>query len=278
MLILKNLGDVMVLMLAKKALHKAIKIEHWKLMLMGFIFFILSSCILYLLEPNTFKNPFTSFWYVMSTVAQIGYGDYTPHTVIGRLYAIFMYVVGIGFFVFIVVTKWVDFLNEYQELKEIGNLRYSGKKHLVMMNWSQKTKMTIEEIIDRKQNIDIVLIDQFSVSPLIHNKIHYIQGNATEMEVLEQANVLQAESICIFAPENAVDAMSADGKNLLIASTIKHFAEQKNIDDIHIIVEILDEDHIVNNIQTQEHIGEFILSNKSFSQLMATTALQYPAK
>ncbi|WP_332697360.1 potassium channel protein [Halalkalibacter lacteus] len=258
----------MVLSLIRKVLRKTINISHWKLIAMGFVFILLSSFIIYFLEPNEYKNPFNGFWFVMTTISQVGFGDYIPKTTIGRFYTVILYLVGVGFFA-IIVTKWVDLLNNYEELKEEKILGYKGKNHMVMINWSQKAKFTIEEIIKR-QNIDIVLIDQLSESPMKNNNVHYVLGNATKTETLKRANILDAKSICIFAPDFTLDEISGDGKTLLIASTIKKLAEQEQA-TVYVIVEILDEDHVRNT--NLGCVDEFILSNKPFSHLMAKTAL-----
>lgn len=252
-----------------KVLHKTINIEHWKLILWGVLFIILSSFILFLLEPNEFKNPFNGFWFVMTTVSQVGYGDFVPKTNVGKLYSVIVFLVGVGFFA-IMIAKWIDLLNNYQQLKEEEILGYTGQGHIVMTNWSQKTKITIEEIINKNETMDVVLIDQLNESPMQHDQVHYVQGNPTKLDTFERANVIHATSICIFAPDQVIDEVAEDGKTLLIASTIKQWAKQ-NKETSYIIVEILDEDHISNT--NLDCIDEFILSNKPFSHLMAKTAM-----
>jgi voltage-gated potassium channel len=235
---------------------------------MGVIYIILSSFIIYFLEPNEFKNPLNGFWFVMTTISQVGLGDYIPKTIMGKLYTVSLYIVGVGFFA-IIVTKWVDLLNNYEEFKEAEILGYTGENHMVMINWTQKTKNTIEEVINRNQNLDIVLINHLPNSPMNHSRIHYIQGNATNAETLEKAKVLSAQSICIFAPD-VTDEMAGDGKTLLIASTIKQLSKREKVES-YIIAEILNEDHVTN--ANLDCLDEFILSNKPFSHLMANTAL-----
>ncbi|WP_332631583.1 ion channel [Halalkalibacter flavus] len=259
----------MLFALIKKVLHKTIKIKHWKLLLMGVIFFILSSFIIYLLEPNEYKNPFNGFWFVMTTVSQVGFGDYIPKTILGKLYTVILYLFGVGFFA-IIITKWVDLVNNYEESKEKEIMGYSGKDHMVLINWSQKAKETIGELLNLHQNIDIVLIDQLNNSPINDPNVHYVKGSATKIDTLKRANVLGAQSVCIFGPDNIMDNIAADGKTLLIASTIKQLANQKK-SNLYIIAEISDEDHITNT--NLDCINEFILSNKPFSNLMAKTAL-----
>ncbi|MCL7745837.1 potassium channel protein [Halalkalibacter alkaliphilus] len=260
----------MLIALIQKVLHKTIKIEHWKIFLMGFIFFVLSSFIVYLLEPNEYKNPLNGFWFVMTTVSQVGFGDYIPKTIWGRLYTVVLYLFGVGFFA-IIIAKWVDLVNKYEELKEQEIMGYTGKDHMVMINWSLKAKETIEQLIKLHQKIDIVLIDQLNNSPINDPNIHFVKGSAAKIDTLERANVLDAKSVCIFGPDHSIDNIAADGKTLLIASTIKQLANKKK-SNLYIIAEILDEDHITNT--DLNCINEFILSNKPFSYLMAKTALQ----
>jgi voltage-gated potassium channel len=260
----------MIFSLAKKVLQKTINIEHWKLIILGIAFIVLSTFILYFLEPTEFNSVFNSFWYVMTTVSQVGLGDYIPKTVLGKLYTVILYLVGVGFFA-IMIAKWIDLMNNYEELKEDNVLGYTGKNHIVLINWSGKAKITMQEILEKNESTNIVLIDQMPASPITNARLDYVPGDATKLDVLQKANVLQASSICIFAADNAVDQSAEDGRTLLIASTIKHLAKKEN-SDAYVISEILDEDHITNT--NQDYVDQFIISNKPFSNLMASTALQ----
>lgn len=260
----------MIFSFIKKVLVKSINIVHWKLIISGIIFIILSSFIIYYIEPKEFKSPFNGFWFVMTTVSQVGFGDYIPNTIWGRLYTVFIYLVGIGFFA-IMVAKWIDLINNYEELKEMEITGYSGESHIVLINWSQKTEKTLQEILETNKKVEIVLIDEMNNSPIDHERVHYIQGIATRPDVLKRANVLHADSICIFAHDHPSDLVAEDGKSLLTASIIKHLAKKENVDS-YVIAEILDEEHISN--MDQEVFDEYILSNKPFSHLMAATALR----
>lgn len=61
------------------------------------IFIILSASIAYLLEPSTFHNWFNAFYWVMTTMATVGYGDYFAETVVGKLFTMFLYILGLVF-------------------------------------------------------------------------------------------------------------------------------------------------------------------------------------
>ncbi|MBJ8193051.1 two pore domain potassium channel family protein, partial [Bacillus cereus] len=90
----------------------------------------------YLLEPETFITPFNGLWWVMTTVTTVGYGDFYPKTIPGKCLGIFVFIFGIGL-ISITISKIVDGLFMYQRKKEEGKLRYTGKQHFVIIDWSK---------------------------------------------------------------------------------------------------------------------------------------------
>ena len=48
-------------------------------------------------DPARFPNPWRGLWFAIVTVTTVGYGDTFPTSVVGRLVAAFLMVVGIGF-------------------------------------------------------------------------------------------------------------------------------------------------------------------------------------
>ena len=48
-------------------------------------------------DPSRFPNPWRGLWFAIVTVTTVGYGDTFPTSVVGRLVAAFLMIVGIGF-------------------------------------------------------------------------------------------------------------------------------------------------------------------------------------
>lgn len=251
-------------------IRKVVKIRSWTLVIVTSIFYLASSFIIYFLEPDNFENPFNGFWWVMTTVTTVGYGDLSPETVLGKLYGMLLYLFGIGL-IGIIIGKIVDSFSLYRTLKVEGKLKYKGNNHHIMVGWSQRSKMTIEELLLSKHiTNDIVLIDQLQETPFEHERFHFIQGDPTETDILQKANVLESKSVSIFSPQNVDDEISSDGKSLLVASFIENFGIE-NGKNIYTIVEIAKEKHI--NIFKNINIDEFILSNEAFPSLMAKSMI-----
>ncbi|UKS25837.1 potassium channel family protein [Paenibacillus sp. HWE-109] len=237
---------------------------------LALLFLMLSSSCAYLLEKETFGNLFNGLWWVMTTVTTTGYGDYYPRTVAGKCLGIFLYIFGIGL-ISVTIGKVIDSLFIYRQRKEAGKLRYQGEKHFVMIDWSKHAELAIQEILNSDAETEIVLIDTLEKTPIIHNRVHYIQGNPTHLETLDMANMTKARAVFVFANDTTEDHTMlrdpsfVDGKTLLVATTI-----ERNYRHVHSIVEIKNRE----NMQNFQHVNvnEFILGNETISQLAVRSA------
>ncbi|KIL53170.1 potassium channel family protein [Jeotgalibacillus campisalis] len=224
----------------------------------------------HMIEPETFPTLFDSFWWTMTTVTTVGYGDFFPVTVPGRLVGIFLFIFGIGL-IGVLIGKIVEAASTYQRLKKEGRLMYKKSGHFVYIGWSKKTEQAIKEIFNHDPKAAIVLIDHLPETPISHDHIHFISGDPTDEETLLKSNVLEAKRVAIFSDPAIDESVLQDGKSLLIASAVEALSLQHN-QDIQTVVEISEERHIskFNHIR----VDDFILSDDSVSLLMAKATLQ----
>ncbi|MBL1353132.1 MAG: ion transporter [Zetaproteobacteria bacterium] len=54
--------------------------------------------IIFIVEPSTFPNAFAGTWWSLVTMSTVGYGDYVPQSVVGKLLAAFLILIGICMF------------------------------------------------------------------------------------------------------------------------------------------------------------------------------------
>ncbi|MGP4082004.1 potassium channel family protein [Pseudalkalibacillus sp. R45] len=253
------------MLLLKRFWVSVIKLNTFFIFLSSLILIVGSTWIMGLIEPETFSNPFDAFWWVMTTVTTVGYGDFYPSSVGGRIYAVFLYIIGIGL-IGVVIGKVVDGFAMIRRRKEEGLLDYKYEGHIVIIGWSQKARFAIEEILQSEDIDEVVIIDQLPKSPYLHENVHYIQGDAAHEEVLLQANLPGAKSVLLFADDTIKDPLLTDGKTLLIVTTIERLSPE-----IHSTVEILNESHIKNFRHVK--VDEFILSNETISRLAVRSAI-----
>ncbi|MGI8316739.1 potassium channel family protein [Halobacillus mangrovi] len=245
---------------------KMVKINNTVLFLSSAFLVILSSILIVLVENDTFPTLFDGFWWVMTTVTTVGYGDYYPVSVAGRIIAIILYVVGIGL-IGVVIGKIIDGLATFRKKRLEGDIVYKGSGHFIIIGWSHKAQFAVKEILETDAKAEVVILDQLKEAPLLEENIHYIKGDASDLATLEKANLPDAKAVLVFADDHLNNDQMIDGKTLLIASSIEAIAS-----NVHTVVEIMEEKHIKNF--KHAHIDEFIISNETISSLAVRSAFR----
>lgn len=251
------------LKLSGKLLH--LKKKSIGLIILGFV--LLSATAAFLLEPDTFHNWFNAFYWVMTTMATVGYGDYYAATAAGKVFTIFLYIFGIGL-LSLVIGKIIDAMGEMQRRRGAGTLSFHGQHHVVLINWSRKTQAAVDEILCYDPGCKIVIIDENGRHPMEQlEQVHFISGDPSSDGVLLKAGIGSARAAIVFSDARIDEASLSDGKTLLIASSIERIAPQ-----VHTTVEIMQE----KNIQNFQHVqvNEFVLSHDAISRLAVRSALQ----
>jgi voltage-gated potassium channel len=231
---------------------------------------LLGTFFIHWLEPETFPTLFEGFWWTMTTLTTVGYGDYSPVTVEGRILGVFLFIFGIGI-LGLLIGKIMDVLATYHTLKKEGKLVYKNKGHFIYIGWSTRTERAIKEVLANSSDKEVVIIEQLETSPFPHDQVHFISGDPSDEEVLKKANILEASRVAIFSDMSITKPVLADGKTLLIASAVEALSKSHSA-NIHSVVEVMEE----KNIPLFNHIDvdDFILSNDSVSLLMAKATLQ----
>ncbi|AWB46549.1 ion transporter [Paenibacillus sp. CAA11] len=235
------------------------------LIVIGFV--LLSTTVAYFLEPGTFGSWFNAFYWVMTTMATVGYGDYFATTLAGKVLTLFLYVFGIGI-LSLVIGKVIDAIASIQRQRGAGRLSFRGEGHIVLINWSKKAQAAVGEILAYLPKAQIVIIDESGRHPMEQlHQVHFICGDPAADEVLAKANISAARAAIIFADSRIEETSLIDGKALLIVSSIERLAAH-----VHTTVEITQENNIHNF--KHAHVNEFVLSHDAISRLAVRSALQ----
>ncbi|MCQ6277278.1 potassium channel family protein [Bacillus sp. V3B] len=244
-----------------------IKMSNLTLFLSTAIFVFLCTFVVYGLEPDNFESLLNSFYFVMTTFTTVGYGDYSPVTVAGKLFTVLMYLIGIGL-LGVVIGKIIDAFTIYRRKREEGKVTYTKESHIIIIGWGKKTESAVKEILNSNFSVEIVIIDTLPKSPidLALNRVHYIQGDASEEETFHKANITKAKSVIIFSDDSIQDPSLRDAKTLTVAIIVERLAPI-----VHTTVEILTEKNISNFSHVK--VDEFILSQETISRLAVRSAM-----
>jgi voltage-gated potassium channel len=225
------------------------------------VYILVVSLIALSVEPLTFESSYlTSIYWVLTTLLTVGFGDYAPATDGGKLFTIGLYITGIALFS-VFIGKVNASVSYIEKLRVGGRMKYTGKDHIILIGWSEKSKLAIQEILKTDQTTDIVIIDHLEKAPALEERLFYIRGDATDEETLHQANLAKAKGVIIFADQITQeifanrDPLLIDGKTLLVATAITSI-EKKIKRSIHVTAEVLNQKHIrlFEHVQVDEFI------------------------
>jgi len=215
-------------------------------------FMIIISFALYISESgepdSEFNNFKDSIWY---SIQVIGFGDNTPKTIAGKVFAGLLLLINMavfGFFVSIILNKIQNIMDAVTSGK-IGKIKLEN--HIVLCGYTKSSQNVIEDLLKDKSNINnIVLISQKKIEDDL-NGVIYVNADFTELKSLTDVNIDKAKFAIVFAESKEHD--SSRDIDLRTVITIYHI-ETIN-PEVHTIAEINDEENaeiIKDKIQGDE--------------------------
>lgn len=175
-------------------------------------------------------NPyFLALYWLITTIATVGYGDVTPITLHGTILATIIMMLGIVT-VSLLISQVTSRVVSINLGSMFGVVKTRRKIDCILCGWNPISQAAYEEI--KNPGVEIVIIDIQNQPGLAKSRdVHFIAGNPTSPDVLRRANVQNARNI-VLAMDNDSDVLLA----------------------IHIIREINPWINIVTKINNHEHI------------------------
>ncbi|MCK5738094.1 ion transporter [bacterium] len=208
-----------------------------------------------------------ALWWSFVTITTVGYGDIFPVTTGGRITAVFVMLMGIGFLGMFTATVASIFVED--KLKENqGRKSVTSNGHTIICGWNFRAKDIYHELRAAKtaKNMDIVLIADLEEKPIDDPDLYFIKGQVTE-DNLRKASLGTAINIIILA-DDRLDPRSRDAKTILDTLTVESVHP-----DIYSCVEIENSENVAHC--RRAHANEIIVSGEFSSKLLARAALQH---
>ena len=242
------------------------------------------SWIVYRLEAGAPDATIDSYgkglWWGVVTFLTIGYGDYTPVTLGGRIWAGFLMFVGV-FGIAIITSKISSYFLE-QMLREGRGLVDSSrlKDHFIVCGWKEDMHELLTHILDFNAGLtsaDLVLIANLNQTVIDaireHPRLKGLQviiGNPYEAVILGRAAPERARKVLILAdrtpnPNGMIPTMTeVDARTIMIAMTLANIARGTLV-----AAEILDPK--MDQYLKLASVGEIIYS-REYSRLLLGNA------
>ncbi|MGJ7911399.1 potassium channel family protein [Neobacillus sp. LXY-1] len=231
-----------------------------RILLIALLVFGVFGVAIHVLEPDTFPSVFDGIWWAIITASTVGYGDYVPHSLLGRLTAVVLILLGVSFVSSYFGTLAAAAVTKQDAYAE-GKIAFKGQGHTIIIGWNERSKELISKLISQKSPPMIVIIDEtLEANPVSSRFVHFIQGKAHVDDTIVKSDIEHAEKVLITA-DRGNDELQADMNSILTLLTIKGLCAK-----VKCIVEILTAEQVVNAVRAGA--DEVIQSNKLTSVFM----------
>jgi len=184
---------------------------------LGFLFFLIFAAVLMFSiesgqQSSKFSDFFQSLWFTVVTVTTVGYGDMSPFSTLGKLAAVAIMFMGIGYSGILTgnITSW---LVEKNRKKALGLVPLKNKQnHMVIFGWRPDLAVLLINILKLHQqsskylvlvnNVDINKINILRQYPALRD-LYFLRGDYTDTEVLNNICIESAEKALILADEES---------------------------------------------------------------------------
>jgi voltage-gated potassium channel len=216
---------------------------------------------------SSFTNFGDSFWWTMVTMSTVGYGDKVPITFAGRTIGIICMLSGPILMVSFITSIGVEVYNRWMKGAR-GMAQIKSVGHLIICGWNKKAEDIIGEIRQSQlKDLPITVIDNtIDTKPVDDARISFVKGNASELGVLERANIAQAKFAIVLADHSTT---AADQKTVLTVLSI-----EKRNPSIVTCAELND----TNNEEYLRNAGcDIIVNSSSMSSRLLAMSLVNPS-
>ncbi len=172
-----------------------------------------------------------SFWWALVTVTTIGYGDIIPHTVFGRLIALFLMFAGIGTLSFLTAAI-ASFLVRGDGWQQIRLRRF--KRHIIICGLDKRGLLLVRAFCAKGAQVVALDNDEENEFLPVARELGAVVlvGDPRERGMLKSAGIERAQTV--------IALCGSDSTNAEIAARVRDFAEHRTLSDplvcsVHIV-------------------------------------------
>jgi len=182
---------------------KAIKASLWFYILLTICLFFSSWWVMSRFEPENVPDFGTFFYWFVTTISTVGYGDISPQSPQGRAITMALMLLGIGLFSVIAGTLITFIVNLKTRILK-GLLPIVKENHILILGYHPvRTQRMLEEIHgDRyRSNRPVVLLADIEENPF-GKQADFVRCDVAQEESLEKASADKASCIVIYGKDD----------------------------------------------------------------------------
>ncbi len=194
-----------------------------------FIVMMLGGFIIKYLESGSITEKESPFWWAIVTMTTVGYGDFSPSTPEGRLFAVFIMFAGIA--LVSLLTASISSIYVAKRIREDKGLeKVNLNDHIVLCGWNENAESIIDSLrnLSEKDSLHLILVNEIHEDIVNHlrNKykdidLYFVAGDFTSEEILKRASIEEAHTVIIIPNIDDEKIGSPDEKTIFATLTIK---------------------------------------------------------
>jgi voltage-gated potassium channel len=211
-----------------------------------------------------------SFYFVLVTIATVGYGDITPVTAEAKWFSLTVILFGTGAFTAAIGALIVPAI-EKRMASAFGNMTPSGltilEDHVLVLGYSDITESLLEELAGER---DVVVVTDNSdeASDLDDRDISVLTADPTDEETLHNASIDDASGVVVATRDDAQDVLAvlaAERANPDVP-IVAAANDQQNVDKLKDV----GADHVISPMAIGGRLlGRSVLEERSPESLLA---------
>ena len=236
-----------------------------------FIVMIIGGVVIMYLEAGSITEKETPFWWAIVTMTTVGYGDFSPSTLEGRLFAVFIMFAGIA--LVSLLTASISSIYVAKRIREDKGLeKINISDHIVLCGWNQNAESIIDSLrnLSEKDSLHLVLVNDIHEDIVNHlrNKykdidLHFVAGDFTSEEILKRASIEDAKTVVVIPNIDDEKIGSPDEKTIFATLTIKSISST-----VRVVAYLMQRENLTHI--RRANVDEVVLSDDFGAYMLAS--------
>ena len=236
-----------------------------------FIIMIIGGVVIMYLEAGSITEKETPFWWAIVTMTTVGYGDFSPSTPEGRLFAVFIMFAGIA--LVSLLTASISSIYVAKRIREDKGLeKINISDHIVLCGWNQNAESIIDSLrnLSEKDSLHLVLVNDIHEDIVNHlrNKykdidLHFVAGDFTSEEILKRASIEDANTVVVIPNIDDEKIGSPDEKTIFATLTIKSISST-----VRVVAYLMQRENLTHI--RRANVDEVVLSDDFGAYMLAS--------
>ena len=210
---------------------------------------VIGGIVLQWLEPGEISKDDNPYWWAIVTMTTVGYGDFSPATPAGRMFAVLIMFIGIS--LVSLLTASISSIFVAQKIREGKGLeQLNFNNHLILCGWNPNGGRILDSIqhLSNSKKLELVLINEMNEEDVTQLKnryqqldINFVAGDFTQEEILNKANIFEANTVIVIPNTTGSEVATYDEKTIFATLTIKSMDP-----NIRVVAYLLDRENLTH--------------------------------